>query len=63
MGPPSQGRNTITMRYSRHYNIMYVGPFEGESLMRIFDNIMEWYFLNQSGNLSKAVTNLKEKVI
>jgi len=46
MGPPSQGRNTITMRYSRHYNIMYVGPFEGESLMRIFDNIMEWYFMN-----------------
>lgn len=46
MGPPSQGRNSITSRYSRHYNIIYVEPFEGNSLSRIFENIMEWFFLN-----------------
>lgn len=63
MGPPSQGRNSITMRYSRHYNIFYVSTFESESLTRIFDNIMEWYFLNQNGNLPKSVTNQKEKII
>jgi dynein heavy chain len=57
MGPPSQGRNSITSRYSRHYNIIYVESFESESLSRIFENIMEWFFLNQNGNLAKTVTN------
>ncbi len=63
MGPPSQGRNSITCRYSRHYNIIYVEPFEGNSLSTIFENIMEWFFLNQNGNLHKSVTSQKEKLV
>lgn len=63
MGPPSQGRNSITCRYSRHYNIIYVEPFESNSLSTIFENIMEWFFLNQNGNLAKTVTSQKEKLV
>jgi dynein heavy chain len=32
MGPPSQGRNSISLRYSRHYNLLYVEPFMPNSL-------------------------------
>lgn len=46
MLPPTGGRNPVTLRYMRHFNLLYVEPFEGESLQRIFSNILEWYFLN-----------------
>ena len=28
MGPPSQGRNSVSLRFSRHFNLIYVEPFE-----------------------------------
>lgn len=27
MLPPTGGRNTVSLRYMRHYNLMYVEPF------------------------------------
>ena len=48
MLPPLGGRNSVTMRYLRHFNLLYVEPFEAESLTRIFTNILEWYFISQS---------------
>jgi dynein heavy chain len=32
MQPPGGGRNTITRRYLRHYALLYVPPFEKDSL-------------------------------
>lgn len=40
MLPPIGGRNTVTMRYLRHYNLIYVEPFDNDSLFKIFGNIL-----------------------
>ena len=55
---PSAGRPQITGRYMRHYNYFYVLPFEGESLHRIFQTVLQWYlakFPSQVGALSGNV--------
>lgn len=36
MGPPGDGRNSISSRYCRHFNVIYVEPYADESLKYIF---------------------------
>eukprot|EP00398_MALV-I-01_sp_L67-1_P000742 gene742-313_t len=43
MGPPGAGKNIITARYTWHFNVMTVTPYEGEGLNRIFETIMKWF--------------------
>ena len=43
MGPPGGGRNTITPRYMRHYNIIAFSPFDDGSMQRIFQTILDWW--------------------
>lgn len=64
MGPPGGGRNSITNRYVRHFNIIYVEPYSDSSLNAIFCNVMEWLYRN-SGKLTypKSVENMKENVV
>jgi dynein heavy chain len=45
------GRNTISNRYVRHFNIIYVEPYSDSSLNSIFCNIMEWMY-KSSGKLT-----------
>ncbi len=63
MLPPSGGRNVVTQRYLRHYLLLYVEPFEADSLMRIFSNILEWYFSSLPNPLPKAITNLRDNLV
>lgn len=63
MLPPVGGRNVVTMRYLRHYNLIYVEPFDNDSLGKIFGNILEWYFINLPQALPKAITNLKDNIV
>ena len=42
---------------------MYSAPFSGESLEKIFDNIMEWFFMNLKKTPSKIITNLKSNLV
>lgn len=56
MGPPGGGRNSITQRYVRHFNVIYIEPYSQESLNYIFTNVMEWFFLtNSNPSYSKAI--------
>ena len=56
MGPPGGGRNHITARYVRHFNVIYIEPYSQESLNYIFTNVMEWFFLtNSNPSYSKAI--------
>lgn len=45
MRPPSSGTNTITHRFIRHFYYYYVEPFNEESLNKIFNSLMDWFFL------------------
>ncbi|KAL4494234.1 hypothetical protein ABPG73_018753, partial [Tetrahymena malaccensis] len=63
MLPPTGGRNTVTLRYMRHFNLLYVESFEAESLHRIFSNLLDWYFLNQKQGVGKAIENLRDSIV
>jgi len=36
MGPPGGGRSTITNRYTRHYNVLYIEPYSVVSMNSIY---------------------------
>jgi dynein heavy chain, axonemal len=63
MGPPSQGRNSISLRYSRHYNLLYAEPFLPNSLKTIFQNMMDWFFLNDGKEIPRTQQIMKEKIV
>ena len=44
MGPPGGGRNNITPRLLRHYQVFGMTPIASNSMERIFGTIMDWHF-------------------
>ncbi|KAG6554407.1 hypothetical protein Mapa_004324 [Marchantia paleacea] len=43
MGPPGGGRNAVTPRYMRHFNVLSILDFDDSSLSRVFTTIMDWW--------------------
>ena len=43
MGPPGGGKNPITPRYLRHFNLISINNFEENVLVRIFSKLMDWH--------------------
>ncbi|EGR32288.1 hypothetical protein IMG5_089580 [Ichthyophthirius multifiliis] len=57
------GQNVVTGRYLRHFNLLYVQPFDEESLVRIFSCVMEWYFGLYQGNISKGIVQMGANIV
>lgn len=43
MGPPGGGRNPVTPRYMRHFNVLAILDFEDTSLAVVFSIIFDWW--------------------
>lgn len=64
MGPPGDGRNSVSNRYIRHFNTVYVEPFADESLKYIFTTVMEWLFASKpTPAFPPPVQGMKDSVV
>ncbi|KAG6975592.1 hypothetical protein JG688_00002237 [Phytophthora aleatoria] len=61
MGPPGGGRNNVTPRLLRHFNLLCFSEFDDTTLTRIFTTILDWYF--GSNPFIPEVKRLSEAVV
>jgi dynein heavy chain len=64
MSPPGAGKNAVTLRYIRHFNVIYVEPYSSDSLKTIFSTVMDWFFMQfEATPFVPTIKSLKEKIV
>ncbi|KAA8590936.1 hypothetical protein FQN60_001879 [Etheostoma spectabile] len=48
MGPPGGGRNAVTSRFLRHFNIFSINAFSDDTMVRIFSSLVAFYLKNNA---------------
>ncbi len=61
MGPPGGGRTFITPRITRHLNLVSFTNFDDDTLKRIFNTILHWYFGNNG--FPADIVKLENKLV
>ena len=44
MAPPGGGRNDITERFLRHFNVIGIHAFDDDTKRTIFQSMLDWHF-------------------
>jgi dynein heavy chain len=59
MNPPTGGKNSVTSRFLRHFNVISCNNFDEAILERIFTKTMHWHIKKQNivGTGSSKVLN------
>ena len=65
MGPPGGGRNAITPRYLRHFNVIAISDFADSTLHRIYEAIASWWMkkIHCDENTMSRLTSLVEATV
>ncbi|GLC60993.1 hypothetical protein PLESTB_001703700 [Pleodorina starrii] len=61
MGPPGGGRNPITPRYGRHFNLVSIVDFDEPTLGRIFSTLLAWHL--DVKEFPEFIKELREPII
>ena len=63
MGPPGGGRNPVTPRYLRHYNMVWCIDYKDSSLQQIFSTILSYHLSQFPGEVKSACNGVVEATI
>ena len=53
----------MSERFSKHFNILFLEPFNAQSLTHIFGNITNWLLKNENKDFSKGIIGLSSKLV
>eukprot|EP00930_Biecheleria_cincta_P074768 TRINITY_DN6197_c0_g1_i1.p1 TRINITY_DN6197_c0_g1~~TRINITY_DN6197_c0_g1_i1.p1 ORF type:complete len:4188 (+),score=808.10 TRINITY_DN6197_c0_g1_i1:1794-12566(+) len=63
MGPPGGGKPFLTGRFQRHFNLIFITPFEAESMFRIFNTVLSFWLSRFSGSVAGACQSVVKSTI
>jgi len=63
MGPPGGGRNPVTPRYLRHFNLTWCTDYSPASLERIFSTILAWHLESFVGEVKTSCSSIVNATI
>lgn len=62
MGPVSAGRQSVTFRYLRHYNVTYIENYSEKTLKGMFKELIQWSLEHSTPKYSSSLINLSESL-
>ena len=59
--PSSGGRNSVTLRYLRYFNLLYMNGFDNASISNMLHHVIDWIFIKHVYSID--ILNLKDILV